>query len=139
MKKVAILVAAIAFTVSINTKVFATGVVDSTSTQTNPTTVITETTHVDTTKDAVVDSTSTDTNIDEVVNEDKGIMPDSMFYFFDKAFENFRLFLTFDDAKKIEIITQIANERLAESENMTKEEKYELAKTAIEEFNTLGD
>ena len=128
MKKVAILVAAIAFTVSINTKVFATGVEDSTSTQINPTTVTTETTQVDTTKEAVVDSTSTDTNIDEVVNEDKGIMPDSMFYFFDKAFDNFKLFLTFDDAKKIEIITQIANERLAEYESMTKEEKYELAK-----------
>lgn len=113
MKKVAILVAAIAFTVSINTKVFATGVEDSTNKQVNPTTEITET--------------------------QKGIMPDSMFYFFDKAFDNFRLFLTFDDAKKEEIITQIANERSAEYESMTVKEKHDLAQNIIKELEKLSE
>jgi len=113
MKKVAILVAAIAFTVSINTKVFATGVEDSTNKQVNPTTEITET--------------------------QKGIMPDSMFYFIDKAFDNLKLFLTFDDVKKEEIITQIANERSAEYESMTVKEKHDLAQNIIKELEKLSE
>lgn len=153
MKRVAILVAAIAFTLSINTKVFATDVQNLNSTQVNQTVVGTEGTQENTTSvegEAVdstntdtnapvegTDSTSTDTSVNEVTNNDGGIMPDSIFYFFDKAFDNLRVFFTFDDEKKIEILSQIADERLAESESMTQAEKYDLAKSAIEEFNNL--
>ncbi|MEK6266439.1 MAG: DUF5667 domain-containing protein, partial [Clostridium sp.] len=114
MKRVAILVAAVAFTLSLNMRVFATGVENSSNTEVNEATVISET-----------------------VQEDAGILPDSIFYILDKAFDNFRLFLTFDDEKKMEIISQITDERLAESETMTKEEKYELATSAMEQFNNL--
>lgn len=139
MKRVAILVAAVAFTLSINIKVFATGVENLNNTQVNQTTVGAETTQGNTTNETgqVTNSTSTDTNINEVANNDTGIMPDSIFYFLDKAFDNIRLFLTFDDEKKIEILSQIADERLAESESMTQKEKYDLAKSTIEEFNNL--
>jgi hypothetical protein len=135
MKRVAILVAAVVFTLNLNIKVFATGVEDLNSAGVNQTTVGTETTQVSTASgvEQVIDNTSTATNI----NEETGIMPDSIFYLFDKAFDNIRLFLTFDEEKKIEILSQIADERLAESESMTQEEKYDLAKTAIEEFNNL--
>ena len=135
MKRVAILVAAIAFTLNLNMKVFATGVENLNNTQVNQTTVSAETTQVNTTSEAeeTVDNISVDTDI----SAETGIMPDSIFYLFDKAFDNFKLFLTFDDEKKIEILSQIASERLAESENMTQEEKYELAKVTIEEFNKL--
>ena len=153
MKRVAILVAAIAFTLSINMKVFATDVQNLNSTQVNQTVVGTEATQENTTNvvgEAVdstntdtnvpveaVDSTSTDGSVNEVTNNDGGIMPDSIFYFFDKAFDNLRLFFTFDDEKKIEILSQIADERLAESESMAQAEKYDLAKSTIEEFNNL--
>ena len=114
MKKVAILVAAIAFTVSIGTKVFATGVENSTN-------------------------ISKDTSINEVVNKDTGIMPDSILYIFDKAFDNLRLFLTFDDAKKIEIISQIENERLDEYDSMTEKQKYDLAKNIVKDLEKLSN
>lgn len=114
MKRVAILVAAIAFTVSINTKVFATGVKSP-------------------------NSASNETNINEVVNKDTGIMPDSVFYFVDKGLDNLKLFLTFNDAKKTEIILQIANERLTEYDSMTAKEKYGLAKDIIKELEKLSD
>jgi hypothetical protein len=123
MKRVAILVAAVAFTLSINMKVYATGVEDLNNTQVNQTTVVTEIPQENPT--------------DEVINEDKGVMPDSIFYLFDKAFDNLNIFFTFDDEKKIEILSQIADERLAESEVMTQEEKYDLAKSAMEQFNSL--
>ena len=139
MKKVAILVAAVAFTLSLNMRVFATGVENLSNTEVNEATVITETVQEDPTEEteAVVGDTSTDIGIDEDINEDAGVLPDSIFYILDKAFDNFRLFLTFDDEKKMEIISQIADERLAESETMTKEEKYDLATSTMEEFNNL--
>jgi len=98
MKRVAILVVAVAFTVSINTKVFANSVENS-------------------------NSARNDTNINEVVNNGKAIMPDDIFYFVDKTIDNLKLFLTFDDAKKKEIILQIANE------------KYDLSKDIVKEFD----
>ncbi len=116
MKKVAILVATIAFTVSINTKVFATGV-----------------------ENSVTTSPNIDTNISEVVNKDTGIMPDSMFYFIDKAFDNLKIFLTFDDAKKAEIISQVANERIAEYDSMTEKEKYDLSQKIIKALDKLSE
>ena len=130
MKRVAILVAAIAFTLSLNTKVFATGVVDPNAAAA----VVPPTVTSETVKENAVNEEEilVDTNIDEIEKEETGIMPDSMFYFFDKAFENIQLFLTFDDEKKIEILSQMADERLAEGETMTAEEKYEYVKNTIE-------
>lgn len=114
MKRVAILVAAIAFTVSINTKVFANGFENS-------------------------NSVSNDTNINEVVNKDTAIMTDDIFYFVDRTIDNLKLFLTFDDAKKKEIILQIGNERLAKYNSMTINEKYDLSKDIVKEFDKSSD
>lgn len=113
MKRVAILVATIAFTVSINTQVFATGVQN-------------------------VNSTSPKTNINEVINKETGIIPDSMAYFIDMAFDNLKIFLTFDDAKKEEIISQIAKEKLAEYDSMTAKEKYDLSQKIIKDIDKLS-
>ena len=114
MRRVAILVAAIAFTISINANVFATGV-ESPNSENN------------------------EININRIVNNNTGIMPDSIFYCVDKALDNLKLFLTIDDAKKTEIILQIANERLVEYDSMTVKEKYDLAKDMIKELEKLND
>lgn len=49
---------------------------------------------------------------DEFVNA--GVMPGSFFYGFDKFFENVAIKLTFSDEKRAERLTKIAEERLAE-------------------------
>jgi len=114
MKRIAILVAAITFTISINTQVFAIEAENS-------------------------NSISNETNINGVVNKDLAIIPDSIFYLIDKGLDNLKLFLNFDDVRKTEMILQIANERLAEYADMTSKEKYDLAKDMIKELDKLND
>lgn len=114
MKRIAILVAAITFTISINTQVFAVDAENS-------------------------NSISNETNINDVVNKDLAIMPDSIFYLLDKGIDNLKLFLNFDDVRKTEMILQIANERLAEYADMTAKEKYDLAKDMIKELDKLNN
>ncbi|MBU3156155.1 DUF5667 domain-containing protein [Clostridium estertheticum] len=109
MKRVGILVAAIVFTISINTQVFAIGVENS-------------------------NSTSNEININEIANKETKIIADSIFYFINKGLDNLKLFLNLEDVKKTEIILQIENERLARCDDMTDKEKYELAKDMIKEL-----
>jgi hypothetical protein len=65
-----------------------------------------------------------------------GVTPDSIVYPLDKAIDQLVITLTFGDANNAEAITKVAEERLGESEVMTEEGKTELAKKAIEEYNT---
>ncbi|MCB2339336.1 DUF5667 domain-containing protein [Clostridium estertheticum] len=109
MKRVSNLVAAIVFTIIINTQVFAIGVENS-------------------------NSTSNEININEVVNKETKIITDSIFYFINTGLYNLKLFLNFEDVKKTEIILQIENERLAQCDDMTDKEKYKLAKDMIKEL-----
>ncbi|MBU3099096.1 MULTISPECIES: DUF5667 domain-containing protein [Clostridium] len=113
MKRVGILVAAIVFTISINTQVFAIGVENS-------------------------KSISNETNINEVVNKETKIIGNSIFYVINKGVDNLKLFLNFEDVKKTEVILQIENERLVECDDMTDKEKYELAKDMIKELGKLN-
>ena len=50
-----------------------------------------------------------------------GIKPGSFFYFFDTAFENVGLFLTFNPEKKAQKALKHADERLAEIEVIAEE------------------
>ncbi|WP_298841773.1 DUF5667 domain-containing protein [Clostridium sp.] len=114
MKRVAILVAAIAFTISVNTQAFAIGVENS-------------------------NNISNETNINEVVNKETEIMADSILYFIDRGLDNLKLFLKFDNIKKTQIILQIEDEKLAEYDDMTVKEKYYLANDMIRELGKLND
>lgn len=51
----------------------------------------------------------------EIELEDAGQVPGDFFYGFDKGFDNLRLFLTFNEERKIERSLRIAEERLAEA------------------------
>ncbi|MBU3158743.1 hypothetical protein KPL37_03005 [Clostridium frigoris] len=114
MKRVAILVAAIAFTIRVNTQAFAIDVENS-------------------------NNTRNETNINEVVNKETEIMADSILYFIEKGLDNLKVFLNLNDVKKTEIILQIEDERLAEYDDMTVKEKYELAEDMIKELGKLND
>ena len=69
------------------------------------------------------------------VQEQAGVTPDSYLYFLDRALDNLKVLLTFDDEQKMETIANIVEERLAESKVMTEKDKLELAKKALEDFN----
>jgi molybdopterin converting factor small subunit len=64
-----------------------------------------------------------------------GITPDSVLYGVDTVLDDIKISLTFNGASKVEAITDVAEERLGESEVMVEEGKEDLAKTAIEEYS----
>lgn len=64
-----------------------------------------------------------------------GITPDSILYPVDRAIEKLQLTLTVGDKNKINLIIDIAQERLGESEKMAEEGKSKLAGEAIEDSN----
>lgn len=63
-----------------------------------------------------------------------GTTPDSIFYFIDKAIESLDLALTFNDEAKVEKLIAYAEERLAEAEEMTEEQKEEYIEELILEY-----
>ncbi|MCK6462931.1 MAG: DUF5667 domain-containing protein [Candidatus Pacebacteria bacterium] len=63
-----------------------------------------------------------------------GAKPGSFFYFFDRALEKTSLFFTFSSEKKAKKALEYAEERLAEAEELVKENKQEDAKKTIENY-----
>ena len=65
---------------------------------------------------------------------DPGITPDSPVYALDMLAENVQLALTTDGEKEVIALDEIAEERLAESEQMLEEDKTDLAEEALNEY-----
>ena len=66
--------------------------------------------------------------------EEAGITPDSMLYPIDKLMEKTSVALKFDEEKKVKILTEIAQERLGESEVMIQEGKQDLVEEALKGY-----
>jgi hypothetical protein len=73
--------------------------------------------------------------VDTTYKAQAGITPDSILYPLDKAIDNLKITLTFNAEKKAQVIINIAQERLGESEVMADENKTGLADKALEEYN----
>ena len=67
--------------------------------------------------------------------DNAGITPDSLLYTIDQAVDKLRELLASGDEKRVEVIAQVAQERLGESEVMAEKGETELAKKALEEYN----
>lgn len=67
--------------------------------------------------------------------EQAGITPDSILYPIDTAVDNLRVTLTSSEEKEAALLTDIAEERLGESEVMAEENKIEEAEKALEDYN----
>jgi len=63
--------------------------------------------------------------------EEAGITPDSILYPVDKLIDEASVVLKFDEEKKVEILTEIAKERLGESEVMAESGKKDLVEEAL--------
>jgi len=76
---------------------------------------------------------------DNTLKNKAGITPDSILYTVDKAIDSIKVAFTFNNAKKVEVLIKVAEERLGESEVMAEEEKDELAEKALESYNETMD
>ncbi|MCI1943999.1 DUF5667 domain-containing protein [Clostridium luticellarii] len=63
-----------------------------------------------------------------------GITPDSILYPADKAIDNIKIILSFSDGAKADTLSDIAEERLGESEIMADKNSQNLANTAIDAY-----
>jgi hypothetical protein len=68
-----------------------------------------------------------------------GILPDSHFYFLERASESVKTFFVFDKDKKAERWLKLANERAAEAEALFQNGKVELAETTFANYNKRVD
>lgn len=69
-----------------------------------------------------------------------GITPDSILYSADKAVDNLKVTLSSSEEDKANTLSEIAEERLGESEVMTSEDKQDLANTALTDYeNTMNE
>src|SRR5690554_5271414 len=68
-----------------------------------------------------------------------GITPDSIIYKVDRYVEKIQLVFTGDAVKHAAILTQLAEERLAEAQVMSEEGKMELAQQAANEYTETVD
>lgn len=75
-----------------------------------------------------------DTAQDTTIEIDTGITPDSPFYFIDSFWKSVRLTFIFNPVKKVERRMEFARERLAEAEEMGKENKIEAMQKALERY-----
>ena len=66
--------------------------------------------------------------------EEAGITPDSILYPVDKLIDEASLALKSDEEKQVEVLTDIAKERLGESEVMAEEGKQDLVEEALVEY-----
>lgn len=66
-------------------------------------------------------------------------LPDSPFYFLDKAFQNLKLKLTLDPQKRAKLGTQIAGERLAELKIMLQRNNPQGIETALSQLKKADD
>ncbi len=67
--------------------------------------------------------------------DEAGITPDSLLYTIDQAVDKLRVLLASSDEKKAEVIADIAEERLGESEVMAEKGETALAEKALEDYN----
>ena len=75
----------------------------------------------------------------EATLTDPGITPDSPVYALDMLAENVQLALTTDGEKEVIVLDAIAEERLAESEQMLEENKTDLAQEALNDYTETLD
>jgi hypothetical protein len=68
-----------------------------------------------------------------------GITPDSILYPVDKAVDSLKVTFSFSDTAKADTLSQIAQERLGESEVMAGENKQDLATTALNDYQNTMD
>ena len=108
MKKIAILVATVFVLGGISTRSYAAEV----TTETTP----------------VADSAVS-------YKDEAGITPDSLLYTIDKAVDDLRIVLASSTEKEATVITEIAEERLGESEVMAEEGEAALAEEALKEYS----
>ncbi|MFD2446729.1 DUF5667 domain-containing protein [Bacillus sp. CGMCC 1.16607] len=129
MKK-AILTTALAFTLSMGTSAFAeeNGTSTSTTEEQGANVEVTDKVETVTNQETVVDSENT---------VEPGMTPDKFFYTFDLLMEDLKLLVTFDSQKEAELLLQFAQERLAEAEAMTAEEKKSFVEQAVTDYLAL--
>lgn len=68
------------------------------------------------------------------LNQKPGIKPDSPFYFIDKGFEDFRLWLTKNEEKEAALLLKYAEERLAELDALDRDEVDEYIDELYQEY-----
>jgi hypothetical protein len=85
-----------------------------------------------TTQTSATEATTTLTTTTLVQNA--GITPDSALYALDKLIEKIQIAIITDAVKEADLIANIAQERLAESEAMADKANVELAQKALEEY-----
>jgi hypothetical protein len=91
---------------------------------------------------AFADTTTTQTTATEATTtlttttlvQNAGITPDSALYALDKLIEKIQIAIITDAVKEADLIANIAQERLAESEAMADKANVELAQKALEEY-----
>lgn len=85
---------------------------------------------LETTKSADQVKTLTTLGLPDVI-----ILPTSPFYFLKNLWEEVELFFTFSSEKKVELILEVAEERLAEAYIMIEYKDFEKAKNSLEAYN----
>lgn len=73
------------------------------------------------------------------LTDQAGITPDSILYPVDKAVDSLKVTFSFSDSAKADTLSQIAEERLGESEVMANENKQDLATTALNDYQSTMD
>lgn len=68
------------------------------------------------------------------LKEQAGITPDSILYPIDKALDDLKISIATTEEKKVEAMTEVAQERLGESQVLIEKGKEEAANTSIEEY-----
>jgi hypothetical protein len=86
------------------------------------------------TQTPVTEATTTTTTTTTTVATEAGITPDSAFYALDKLVENIQLAIITDTVKEAEALAKIAQERLAESNEMADKADVELTQKALAEY-----
>lgn len=75
----------------------------------------------------------------EKVEVDPGVTPDSFFYSFDQFWEDIQLYFTRDSEKEANLLYRFAQERLAEANVLSDEDKEKLVSKTIEDYIKLVD
>jgi hypothetical protein len=130
MKKIIAIVVTLSMVLSV--PVFADTNSPVETTQTTQTTETTETTEATEATTVTAEATTTTTTVN--TEAEAGITPDSILYSLDKLMEEIQLALVTDAVKEAELLAKIAQERLAESNEMADEEEVELTQKALEEY-----
>ncbi|MBS4536961.1 hypothetical protein GOQ27_00720 [Clostridium sp. D2Q-11] len=84
----------------------------------------------------VVDEEVTEEDIEEA---DETSLSDKFLYNFERLVDNLKVALTFDEEKKLELLKEIAEKRLLDSEMLLEEGKFNLSESALAEFEAKID